>query len=169
MKKKGFSVRALAKSLALRPIRTTDFPFLQQLYASTRIDIQAVAEWTAAQKELLIHQQFQAQHAHYQNHYPAAHFDLVALRKSAIGRLYVERRTQEIRIIDITLLPEYHGQGIGTFLLKQILTEAKETGKIVSLHVRRDNPALGLYQRLGFQQKAEVENRFLMEWTRAVI
>lgn len=154
----------MKKSLLLRPICTRDLPFLQQLYATTRTDIQTFTGWTQQQKDLLIQQQFQAQHSYYRQHYKNATFDLVLFKKSAIGRLYVDRRERDIRIVDIALLPKYHGQGIGTFLLKSILTEGKETGKVVSLHVRRDNPALRLYQRLGFVKKRAVEERFLLEW-----
>ena len=165
---KKINTRILNKSLRLRPISASDLPFLQQLYATTRTDIQTFTGWTQQQKDLLIQQQFQAQHLHYQQHYKNATFDLVRFKKSAIGRLYIDRQERDIRIVDIALLPKYHGQGIGTFLLKNVLAEGKETGKVVSLHVRWDNPALKLYERLGFVKKEEVEERFLLEWNDTV-
>jgi ribosomal protein S18 acetylase RimI-like enzyme len=66
------------------------------------------------------------------------------------GRLYVRRGDREIRIVDIALLPERRGNGIGTSLLRDLLAEADATGKSVTIHVERFNPALRLYERLGF-------------------
>jgi len=120
--------------------------------------------WTAAQKNIFIQQQFHAQHVHYQAHYKGANFDLILLKKKSIGRLYVHRQATTIRVVDIALLPAYQNQGIGTFLLKNILEEARKTHKTVSLHVEKTNPALKLYERLGFERKTEVGIRFLLEW-----
>ena len=52
--------------------------------------------------------------------------------------------------LDITLLPEHRNQGAGSFLLGQIMAEAKEAGKPVSIYVEIFNPSLQLFQRLGF-------------------
>jgi len=82
------------------------------------------------------------------------------------GRLYVHPRPDEIRIMDIALLPEFRGQGIGTFLLKQILAEGKEQRKAVTIHVEVFNPAMRLYERLGFKKKMSSSPVYdLMEWT----
>jgi ribosomal protein S18 acetylase RimI-like enzyme len=66
------------------------------------------------------------------------------------GRLYVDRGEGEIRIVDIALLPDHRGQGIGGSLLRDLLVEADAGGKSVTIHVERLNPALKLYERLGF-------------------
>ena len=79
------------KHLHLRPIRLEDFPFLQQVYGSTRADILNNPILTAGQKNIFIQQQFQAQHVHYRKHYQGANFDVVLLKKKPIGRFYVHR------------------------------------------------------------------------------
>jgi len=94
--------------------------------------------------------QFSAQDGFYREHFPDATFDVVTVDGIPAGRLYVDRRAAEIRIIDIALLPEYRGHGIGTALLTPILDEADRTGKTVSIHVEHQNPARRLYDRLGF-------------------
>jgi ribosomal protein S18 acetylase RimI-like enzyme len=66
------------------------------------------------------------------------------------GRLYVHRRPSEIRIVDIALLPKHRGNGVGTRLLEDLLAEGDGAGKSVTIHVERMNPALRLYERLGF-------------------
>ncbi len=57
--------------------------------------------------------------------------------------------------MDIALLPERRNEGIGTHLLKSLIHESEASGKILSIHVERFNPALRLYERLGFRQKAD--------------
>jgi ribosomal protein S18 acetylase RimI-like enzyme len=120
--------------------------------------------WDAAQKEAFVRMQFTAQHSHYQQHYPDAAFDIILVNGQPAGRLYVDRWTKEIRIVDIALLPEYRNAGIGTTLLKGILEEATQAGKPVSIHVERFNPALHLYERLGFSTISENGVYYLMEW-----
>jgi ribosomal protein S18 acetylase RimI-like enzyme len=68
-----------------------------------------------------------------------------------VGRLYVHRGRSDIRIVDIALLPEHRGGGIGTSLVEELFREADEAGKTVTIHVERMNPALRLYERLGFE------------------
>ncbi len=50
------------------------------------------------------------------------------------------------------VLPEYRGKGIGTTLLMHLLQAASVEYKSVSLSVSLDNPALRLYERIGFQR-----------------
>jgi ribosomal protein S18 acetylase RimI-like enzyme len=94
--------------------------------------------------------QFQAQHAWYQEHYGDAQFDLVLVDGIPAGRLYVHRRATEIRLVDISLLSEYRSRGIGTALLRELFDESAESGKPVTIHVEKYNPAMRLYERLGF-------------------
>src|SRR5436190_4976604 len=98
---------ASESSLSLRPIRwPEDEPFLQELYASTRVAELAKVSWTDEQKGAFCRMQFVAQHQHYREHYTGAAFDVIELDALAIGRLYVNRGEREIRIVDITLLTE---------------------------------------------------------------
>jgi ribosomal protein S18 acetylase RimI-like enzyme len=94
--------------------------------------------------------QFDAQASWYAEHYGGASFDVVVVEGEPAGRLYVHRGEREVRIVDIALLPEYRGRGVGTSLLGKLLAEADVAGKSVTIHVERLNPALGLYERLGF-------------------
>jgi ribosomal protein S18 acetylase RimI-like enzyme len=59
----------------------------------------------------------------------------------------------------IAVVPEYVGQGIGTLLMQHFLDEAAKHYPAVALNVRADNPALRLYQRLGFEVVGEFTNR----------
>ena len=139
-----------APAVTLRPATPADEPVLYRVYASTRAEEMALVPWSAAEKEAFLRMQFNAQHRYYQEHYPDAAFDLILLSDTPAGRLYVDRWDGEIRIIDITLLPEYRNRGIGGALLHGLLAEADRAGKPISIHVEQYNPAQRLYRRLGF-------------------
>mgnify|MGYP006275961387 CR=1 FL=1 len=150
--------------LMVRPETPGDLDFLERLYATTRADELALAGWNRAQQAAFIHQQFTAQHAHYRKHFPDAGFWLLELDGGRAGRLYLHPRSDEIRLIDIALLPEWRGRGIGGALLRRLLERAGAAGLPVRLHVEPDNPAARLYGRLGF---CGVEDRGVyrfMEW-----
>ena len=99
--------------LGFRPIRTEDQDFLRRLYASTRQEELAAVPWSEEEKAAFLQMQFRAQHTYYKQQFPEAQFDIILQDHHPIGRLYVDRRPEEIRLIDIAFLPEYRGQGIG--------------------------------------------------------
>ena len=94
--------------------------------------------------------QFRAQHLSYMTQFPAADFLIILWHERPIGRLYIERRADEIRGIDIALLPAYRQAGIGTAILQGLLAEAASDGKPFRIHVEKFNRAQRLYERLGF-------------------
>ena len=149
----------------LRPIREDDQPFLYRLYASTREDELAMVDWTPEQKQAFLAMQFKAQHTFYMQEFAGARFDIIEMDGEPIGRLYVDRRRDEIRIIDIALLPGYRRQGIGTRYLKEVLAEGRDCDLPVRIHVEANNPAMGLYRRLGFRKIDTNGVYWLMEWT----
>ena len=67
-----------------------------------------------------------------------------------MGRLYLEQTERELRIMDVSLLPDHRNQGLGTALMRALLGHADDQQLTLSLHVEPFNPALRLYQRLGF-------------------
>lgn len=153
------------RAIALRPIAPEDRDILRRIYASTRAEELAPLDWDEARKAAFLAMQFDAQHAHYQEHYPLAAFDLILLDGQPIGRLYVDQWADQIRIVDIALLPEYRGQGIGTAFLRAIIDEGRRLALPVTIHVERLNPALHLYHRLGFRTIEDKGVYLLMEWS----
>ena len=152
-------------SITLREVVEEDREFLYRVYASTREDELAPVPWSDAEKENFLRMQFNAQDKHYRSHFPDARYEIVLLDGRPIGRLYVHRRDDEIRVLDIALLPEHRGAGIGGSLMRELLAEAADAGKPVRIHVERNNPAMRLYHRLGFTECGETGVYYLMEWT----
>jgi GNAT superfamily N-acetyltransferase len=138
---------------------------LLRVYRSTREEeLAMVIDWTDEQKDAFVRSQFEAQHAWYRDHYEGAQFDVILVEGAPAGRLYVHRRDRAIRLVDITLLPEFRAGGIGTSLLRGLLAEAEAAGKPVTIHVEVFNPAMRLYERLGFSPIEERGPYRLMEW-----
>ena len=149
--------------VTLRPIEEDDLEFLYQVYASTREDVN-LTDWSRQQKEEFLRMQFRAQHDYYQQQFPQAEYLVIMEGDGPIGRLYVNRRPNEIRIIDIALLTEHRGGGMGGQVMQDLLEEAADAGKPVRIHVLRDSTALHLYDRLGFRKTGDTGVYHLMEW-----
>ena len=151
--------------IVLRPITPGDDSFLAGLYASTRAEELSVTTWSDEEKAVFCRRQFDAQSAHYVENYPGASLQVIERAGELIGRLYVARWEREIRIMDIALLPAYRGTGIGTQLLRELQDEARSAGKSLSIHVERFNPALRLYERLGFKMVEDKGVYLLLQWS----
>lgn len=151
--------------ISLRPISSADEEFLFTVYASTREDELAQLDWNAAQKQLFLRMQFDAQARFYKANYPGASFQVILYEGQPVGRLYIQDRPDGIRIMDIALLPRFRNLGIGTTLLGEILMNGKNRNQPVTIHVERMNPALHWYQELGFRLLEDKGIYLLMEWT----
>jgi len=152
-------------SVRLRAVETEDEPFLLQVYSSTRADELALVPWTEEQRRAFVEMQFAAQQKHYAGEYPNATHDIILANGRPVGRLYVARLMEEIRIADITLLAEERSRGIGTYLIEGLLDEAAVTGKFVSVYVETFNPSVRLFERLGFTRTEQVGINYLLRWS----
>lgn len=152
------------EAITFRPETDDDLDFLFRLYASTREEEMKYVPWTDEQKEEFLRQQFHAQRTHYHGNYAEAEYMLILENGSPIGRLYLHHRPDDLRIMDIALMPEHRGRGIGGMLMKELLDEAGAAGRTVSIHVEGFNPAIRLYERLGFRQIDTYGPYNLMEW-----
>jgi ribosomal protein S18 acetylase RimI-like enzyme len=150
-------------NVTLRPVRPEDHDFLVEVYGSTRAAELALVPWTIEQQQVFVRSQFAAQQAHYTKKYPAANHDIIMSDSRQVGRLYVARLDREIRIVDITVLPAEQKAGIGTYLIRRLLDEAKRTGKITSIYVEEFNPSLRLFDRLGFSVREQQGFHLLLE------
>jgi GNAT superfamily N-acetyltransferase len=141
-----------------------DEPFLRSLYESTREAELAMLPWTETQKQDFVSMQFRAQTTHYNAHYPSATFDVLEIESVPIGRITIGRSDAAINLIDIILAPQYRGKGIGSEIIKDLITEARSTHKQIILFVESFNRAKTLYDRLGFTVVANDQVYFEMRW-----
>jgi GNAT superfamily N-acetyltransferase len=151
--------------ITLRSVRPADEELLRELYHSTREQELAQVPWTPEQKQAFVEMQWQAQKKHYAAEHPQAVHVVICLEGIPVGRLYLDRSGNELHILDITLLPEHRNHGVGTYLLSQVMDEARDAGKPVTVFVETFNPSLRFFQRLGFSAAEQKGFHFLMKWT----
>jgi ribosomal protein S18 acetylase RimI-like enzyme len=135
----------------LRASTPEDLPFQSQLYASTRQEELDAAQFPVAMRESFLAMQFNAQTSHYSQCYPSAKWSIIECEGLRAGRLILDRAPDHFHIMDIALLPEYRGRGIGTALLQLVLSEAAAKQLPVRLFASSGERAMGLYRRLGFE------------------
>ena len=138
---------------------------MRGLYVSTREEEMTHFPFDEAQKKAFLDQQFAAQFEHYGIHYPTCERHIIEKDGQPVGRLWVDEWRDQIRLVDIALMPEWRGSGIGSALLHDVLARGAAAGKPVTIHVEAFNPALRLYQRLGFEKVDTNGVYFLMRWT----
>lgn len=150
--------------VTLRPVTPEDENFLLEVYASTRADEMKLVPWDEAQREAFLRMQCQAQLNHYRQNYPDARHDIILLDERPVGRLYIDMAEEAISILDIAILPQYRGAGIGTPLIKEVMEEGARVNKPVLIYVDTNSPALPLFQRLGFFVVQDDGINTLMKW-----
>ncbi len=143
-------MQGLPAGYGLRQRSQADEPFLCRLYAQTREDELSQVPWTDQQKQAFLADQFNKQHHHYLRHYPQAQWWVLIYKETPVGRLYLEQTHRELRVMDVSLMRSHRNQGLGTSLMRALLVHADKHQLTLSLHVEPFNPALRLYQRLGF-------------------
>jgi GNAT superfamily N-acetyltransferase len=153
-----------SEAITLRPISPEDENFLYEVYASTHLNELAALGWSDAQREAILRMQFRAQQQSYLAQFPMVDLTIILCHERPIGRLYIERKTDEIRGIDIALLPEYRQSGVGTAILQDLLAGAARDGKPFRIHVVKFNRAQRLYKRIGFTTLYDDGVYLFMEW-----
>ena len=154
-------------TVELRPVTPDDDRFLLSVYESTRADELAQAEWAEGQKEMFLRWQFDLQRREYDARFPDAAYHLIVVDTQPAGRIWVGADNEQIRLLDIALLPEFQNRGVGTDLLQRLITHAANEGKVLRHMVFvLNNNAERFYERLGFKQIEEFGAYKHMEWRR---
>ncbi len=135
----------------LQPASDDHLAFLLRVYSSARAEEMATTGWSEADIAAFLAQQFQFQHQYYREHYADAQFSIITRHDEAIGRLYWWCEGDRASLMDISLLPEHRGAGIGNAILTRLLAQADAESVTTTLYVEPYNPALSLYERHGFE------------------
>ncbi|NND73799.1 MAG: GNAT family N-acetyltransferase [Ilumatobacter sp.] len=137
-------------TVALRPVVDADTDLLRRIYRDTRDDVAALP-WADAQKDEFVDAQFRAQAADYAQRFAAAEHSIVLVDDRPVGRIWVDRRPDEIRLLDVALLAAHRNRGTGSELIGRLIAEAGRAGVPLRHSVFVDNAdALRFYRRLGF-------------------
>lgn len=149
----------------LRPAISADSPFLVALYASGRASEMANWGWSDEQRRQFAAMQYLARCRHYDAVHPGRDDCIVLVDGAEAGLLSVARRPAGMTIVDIAILPEFQGRGVGGGLVRELQREAAQSGKTLGLHVLAENRAAErLYQSLGFARIADDGAYHRLEW-----
>lgn len=151
--------------IASRPvIKDHDEPFLFALYMSSRQLEMHSWGWSEKEKLDFLRMQYDCRHRSYQMRYPLMESRIITYFSIPVGRIIIAKKEKAMVLLDITLLPEYQNQGIGTALLKEMQQNIKRE-EILQLTVLKSNSAARkLYEKLGFRGNGEDELYLVMEW-----
>ena len=150
--------------VALRPVSDDDGEFLLKVYGSSRADEMALVDWSDEQKWAFLRMQSDAQRQQYFARFPDAEYSVILLAGAPAGRLWVARTPEQIRLLDIAILPEYQNRGVGGLLLRQLIAESEEAGLPLRHMVFKMNEgAQRFYERLGFKHIEDVGAYLHME------
>lgn len=152
-----------APVITLRDARPDDEAFLYKLYETTRSEEMTAWGLETSQREMILDLQFKAQRRHYEIAFPDPDHKIILCDDRLAGHILVFRSEPEMRLVDIALLPEHRGAGIGSSLIRALILEAQGAGKPLVLHVEKHNRAAGLYERLGFWTTEDIGGHYRME------
>lgn len=147
----GFSFEARLVRHTKRPATAEDLDLLQRLYAASRERDIGAMPLPPDVKARLIAQQFQIRQREYAERYPQARDEIILLEGEPAGRVLMDRSGEVWVLVDIILFAPYRGQGLGALVIGEVIEAAKDAGRTLDLHVEPHNPALRLYERLGFE------------------
>jgi ribosomal protein S18 acetylase RimI-like enzyme len=154
----------LAREITSRSVVPEDIHFLGQLFRDTRRQEVSAWGWTPEQQETFLQMQFRVQSQSYRATFPDANDRILYVEDVAAGRLLINRGSQELHLIDIALFEKYRNSGLGTELIHELQRECESELLILRLQVRQGNPAIRLYQRLGFVPTTANPMYLQMEW-----
>jgi len=152
-------------TVELCPVTPSDDQFLLSVYASTRAAELAQVEWEDGQKELFLRWQFDMQRREYDTRFPEAAYHVIVIDQQPAGRIWVGADNEQVRLLDIGLLPAFQNRGVGTRLVQRLMTYAANQDKALRHMVFvLNNDAERFYERLGFKQIEEFGAYKHMEW-----
>lgn len=158
----------MTERLSQRPAGPEDEPLLQALFAEDKAAQLAAAGLEEAQLQALIEMQYRGRRMTYGAQYPeAADSILLGEDGTPAGRLLVNRGPDCWRVVDIAVLAAYRGRGVATRALRECQRQAAAEGVGLALHVMPFNPALRLYERLGFEVAGRDAVGVEMRWSPA--
>ena len=151
--------------VSFRCVGDDDAPLLLEIFTAARAREMELVDWDDQQKQVFLSMQQAAQSRDYSARFPDATHDIIELDGQPVGRLWVDRRPGEIRVIDITVLEAHQGRGIGRRIFEDLQAEATRDGCVLRESVFVENHrARALYHDLGFETVNESGGYLALEW-----
>jgi ribosomal protein S18 acetylase RimI-like enzyme len=140
--------------VSFRPARPSDRAFIEALYFETQRWI--IERLFGRRGDDVERQKFEA-------FYNESSTRVIVFGSEDAGWISITSNNDGIEIEQIYLLPRLQNRGIGSRIISDIISEARASGRRVTLSTAKINPAIRLYERLGFRQTGETEFKIQME------
>jgi ribosomal protein S18 acetylase RimI-like enzyme len=155
----------LRRGITLRPATEQDEPFLYNLYTLSRVEEFAMTGIGESHFDLLMRMQYSARKTAYESNYPEARRNIVIADGTDAGQIWLLSDQTQFRVIDVVIAPEFQNQGIGAFLVNDLIAQAKEAAIPLRCSVATNNPgSLRFHRRLGFRIVSSDEAYYHMEY-----
>jgi ribosomal protein S18 acetylase RimI-like enzyme len=149
------------ENLLLRTVISDDEAFLKELFFDVRSVEFTQIGFPLDQLTPLLSMQYNAQSKSYNAQYPDAEHSIIELSNEKIGRLLVSKEEQKSYLVDIAILHNFRGKGVGSILLDKLKAESES----VNLSVYKTNfGAIRLYEKHGFAVTKDDGMYIEMEW-----
>ncbi len=157
-------MKKITDEITLRPLREDETEFWREIfYDSVRSHFLSL-NLPESETDNLIEFQYQAQSLDYEKNYPLVSNNIVLFNAERVGRLIYSTEHGDLHIIEMAILTEFRGRGIGTKLFRWFFDESRRSGLPIRFYVEKGNPAFRLYRRLGFEVVADVNTHFQLAW-----
>jgi ribosomal protein S18 acetylase RimI-like enzyme len=151
--------------VGIRPATPRDEALFRDLYASLRWPELTPTAWPDAEKRAFCDMQYGLQDRHYRAHFPGAEPMAIVVSGATVGRVYRALSADTLNVLDIALVAEMRGRGIGTRLMSAMQADAARAGQRIVLHIEEHNPIQRWYERLGFTRGALLGAHREMIWS----
>lgn len=139
----------LPGGLNIRPSTSSDVTFIEELYTSLRDDLNMISCDSDFVEELK-HQQFIAQTSSYEEQFPNAMTFIIEYHSDSVGRAILDFGAEEVRLVDISLVKQVQGKGLGTAIVQSFIASAEQVRTPLRLSVLNSNfSAKQIYTKLG--------------------
>lgn len=135
--------------LGFRPARVEDLAFCERLYFS---GMAAIIEALKLDREKHM--------AGFREQWKRKEVEIITLDGDDAGWIQYRREPEGIFVAQVFVDSPYRNRGIGTQVMSRMIVEAGE--QAVTLAVVKINPAVKLYERLGFRTTHEDEHKLHM-------
>jgi GNAT superfamily N-acetyltransferase len=138
--------------IALRPAGIQDFEYCKRLYF-------------AGMKRIIeeLNLDMAAQEVNFREHWAVKQVRIIAADSSDVGWLQSTMQDDGLFVAQLFVDGPFQRQGIGTEVMNRLIGEAACLNQAVLLAVVKINPALRLYERLGFHTTHEDDRKFYMK------
>jgi len=155
----------LPSDISVRAETPDDAAFLERLFTSLHTGEMAALGLPPEMIAALARQQYANHREQLRGQFPDADRWIIVQAGSDVGRVCVNRGADEHHLVEIVLVPETRGRGIGGAMLRAIQDDARAARRDLTLRVQHGNPALQLYVRLGFVVEWDDGPSAFMRWS----